>query len=533
MTIETQAPEPTTADATLLLTSMRKGDPASCRAFIAHFQAPLYNYLYWLNGDPDAAADLFQRTMLAVYRNLGRVRKSRDADTWVFRQATQFYLEQGRRQLQQKRSSWDNILKGGLPSAPDEKWSQWDDSPSDAAEHHAARMPFLVDALKLLSPRDRAAILLAGLADRAPRTIPGCLQLSGRAAERALLKAFGQLALSLNPQPGAEASVAPKGSRVRVRRQILGLLSHGKEKKLQAAIDADPAIAALHAEEQAAWETIRSLPALAPPEDLIDRAEAHLRAGQEAQEARIATWGFRFMQVTVPVFIITFIAIILLPTITSSLQAAQRAAASENLRVIGEALLAYSAQSSGNHLPPLIDERNTWAPELAEIFPRYIQDPALLVRPSLNDPDLVKAMADALNQSPPDYATAQRLFARSYVYTGYVLQSRGDLETLIAARNTIENLDLTRKIETPSKDFYRLGKGVEIFFTTNYGDPEAAARMRATIPVMFETFDIPGFGREPDGANVLYLDGHVDYVRFGEAFPVNAGVQELLEEARQ
>jgi len=532
MTTETQAPESTTADATLLLTSMRKGDPASCRAFIAHFQAPLYNYLYWLTGDPDSAVALFQGTMLAVYRNLGRVRRSRNANLWVYRQATQLYLEQGRRQLQKKRSSWDNILKGGLPAKPDEKWSQWDDSPSDVAQQPTTRMPFLVDALKLLAPRERAAILLAALPGHSPRNIVACLQLTGRATARILLKAYGQLALSLQENPGAEPSAAPKGARAQLRSQQLGLLSPAREKKLANAIDTDEAIRTLHQEEEAVWQAIQSLPTLAAPEDLLGRTEAHLRAGQEAQEARIATWGFRFMQVTVPVFIVIFITIILLPTISSTREAAQRAAASQNLQAIGEALLAYSSQSSGNYLPPLVNERNSWAPDLIQLYPRYIQDPALLVRPSLKDPALVKAMTDALKQSPPDYATAQRLFARSYIYTGYVLQSRGDLETLNAARKTIENLDPTRKIETPSKDFYRLGKGVEIFFTTNYNDPEAAAKTRATIPVMFETFDSPGFGGDPDGANVLYLDGHVDYVRFGEAFPVNAGVQELLEEER-
>lgn len=532
MTTEMQAPENSTLDATPLLASMRKGDPASCRDFIAHFQAPLFNYLYWLSGDPDSAADLFQRTMLAVYRNLSRVRKSRDASLWVYRQATQSYLEQGRRQLQQKRSSWDNILKGGLPAAPDGKWSQWDDSPNDVAEQHTARTPYLVDALKHLAPRERAAILLASQARQTPRATVVCLQLSRRAAERALLKAFSQLALRLQPHPGAEPATPPKGARIRIRRHLLGLLSHGKEKKLTAAMEADDAVRALHDEELAAWQAIQALPTLPPPGDLLDRTEAHLQAGQEAQEARIATWGFRFMQVTVPVFIIIFIAIILLPTISRSREAAQRAAASDNLRAIGKALLTYSGQSSGNYLPPMVNDRESWAPDLAQLYPRYIQDPALLVRPSLNDPGLVKAMTDALSQNPPDFAAAQRLLARSYIYTGYVLLNPGDLETFIAARNTIEPLDLNRKIETPSKDFFRLGKGVEIFFTTNYSDPEAAAKTRATIPVMFETFDSPGFGRDPDGANVLYLDGHVEYIRFGAAFPVTQRVREILEAER-
>lgn len=529
MTTNTQAPEKHREDAAPLAAAMRKGDPASCRDFIAHFAGPLYNYLYWLSGDPESAADLFQQTMMAVYRNLGRVRKARSAETWVYRQATQLYFEQGRRQLQRKRSSWDNILKGGLDQGRDERWSQWDDSPSDVDDTTADRLPYLVDAMKHLGPRERAAILLAGIGGRPPKTIAECLQISRRATAKALLAGFGHLAISLRAQPGREPDTVPKGTRTAIRRQLLGLLSHGRARKLDAALEGHEDGLQLREEEGDAWTTIRTLPAMHPPERLVDDSENHLRAGQEAQEVRIATWSFRFMQVTVPVFILIFITIILLPAISRSREQARRAAGEANLRSIGEALLGYSAQSPGNHLPPM-KGAGIWAPDLSLLYPRYIKDPALLVRPSLKDPDLVKAMVAALTASPPDYATAQGLFARSYVYTGYVMQSANDLETFLAALRTVENLDLNAKIETPSKDFFRLGRGVEIFFTTKYNDPEAAAQTRARIPVMFETFDVEGFDLQPDGANVLYLDGHVEYVRFGEAFPVNEAVRELLGE---
>ncbi len=157
----------------------------------------------------------------------------------------------------------------------------------------------------------------------------------------------------------------------------------------------------------------------------------------------------------------------------------------------------------------------------------------MLVRPSLNDPDLVKAVTAALTQSPPDYDTAHGLLARSYVYTGYVLLEDGDLNAFINACRARKDINLDARIETADKTFIRLGKGVEVFFTTKYTDPEALARTRATIPILFETFSSIGFDHDPDGANVLYLDGHVDYVRFGSQFPVTEPVQEVLREQDQ
>ena len=64
-----------------------------------------------------------------------------------------------------------------------------------------------------------------------------------------------------------------------------------------------------------------------------------------------------------------------------------------------------------------------------------------------------------------------------------------------------------------------------------YGDQLAGKTVvDITNPLNFETFDSLGFDRQPDGACVLYLDGHVEYVRFGEDFPVLQDVRNLLEE---
>jgi prepilin-type processing-associated H-X9-DG protein len=174
------------------------------------------------------------------------------------------------------------------------------------------------------------------------------------------------------------------------------------------------------------------------------------------------------------------------------------------------------------------DAPGVWVPDLRVLYPRFIKDPALLVRPSLNDPSLLSAMQAALNASPPDYAKAHELMARSYVYTGYVLLDASALSTFKSAVESTNKPDLESDIDTADRMLRRLKRDVEFFFVENRSDPRAAANTRATIPIMFETVESTVFGRDPDGANVLYLDGHVDYVRFGSQFPVTAGVQEVI-----
>jgi RNA polymerase sigma factor (sigma-70 family) len=527
MTTETQANLiDIAADARPLLADMKKGDPASCRPFIAHFERPLYNYLYWLTGDPAGAADLFQRTMAQVCDNLGRVRKAHSVKDWVFREATRLCLEQAKRRQQQKRSSWDNILRSGLSASKDEKWTTWDDETPPEKEAAHGRNALLVDALKSLSLKERAAILLACIVGVRPATYGESLNLSRRNAERVLLAAYERLARSVRESNSPEA---PRGLRDNIRRQLLDCLSPGRQRKLDDTVNAAEGGSALRAAEVASLASIRHLPIVAPPTSLVDDTEAHLRADHEAQEDRIATWGFRFMQVTVPIFIVAIITIILLPTVSRSMEAARLAAASENLKIIGEALLAYSAQSEGNRLPPMVsDAPGVWVPDLRVLYPRFIKDPALLVRPSLNDPSLLSAMQAALNASPPDYAKAHELMARSYVYTGYVLLDASALSTFKSAVESTNKPDLESDIDTADRMLRRLKRDVEFFFVENRSDPRAAANTRATIPIMFETVESTVFGRDPDGANVLYLDGHVDYVRFGSQFPVTAGVQEVI-----
>lgn len=529
MTTETQATHSDPgADARPLLAEIKKGDPASCRPLIHHFEGPLYNYLYWLTGDPESAADLFHRTIAETVNNLGRVRKSSSVKDWVFKTATLLCLEQTRRQQQKRRSSWDNILRGGVAPARDDKWSTWDDEESaEEAEMHDQNAA-LVDTLKALSLKERAAVLLACAVEMRPLVLGESLNLSRRRAERLLLEAYDRVCPRAKD---AEAGATPalKSLRDNIRRRQFHMLSPGRERKLADAIGAVEGGAALAAAEDAALKTVQGLPDVHPPEDLATQTVDHLRVGHEAQEERIATWGFRFMQVTVPVFIIAIIAIILLPTISRSLEAARQAAGAENLETIGKALLEYSAQSEGNRLPPMVtDVPGAWVPDLRLLYPRYIKDPALLVRPSLNDPELVKAIKSALEASPPDFATAHALMARSYVYTGYVLLDEAALAAFKSALESPTPPDIQSDIDTADKMLRRLKRDVEYFFVANRSDPLAAASTRAAIPIMFERVTASVFGRDPDSANVLYLDGHVDPVRFGSAFPVTPGVQELL-----
>ncbi|MBW7865862.1 MAG: DUF1559 domain-containing protein [Candidatus Hydrogenedens sp.] len=79
---------------------------------------------------------------------------------------------------------------------------------------------------------------------------------------------------------------------------------------------------------------------------------------------------------------------------------------------------------------------------------------------------------------------------------------------------------------------YRLREGIERFLITDINNPGAANQAQSAIYIMFDQLstNAAAFNHVPGGANVLYMDGHVEFLRYqvnGDA-PVNGPVAELV-----
>ena len=80
---------------------------------------------------------------------------------------------------------------------------------------------------------------------------------------------------------------------------------------------------------------------------------------------------------------------------------------------------------------------------------------------------------------------------------------------------------------------YRLREGIERFFITDINNPAASADAQSTIPVLWDQSHAfsPGeggglgmvqFNHVPGGGNVLYMDGHVKFLKYKSDFPLCA-----------
>jgi prepilin-type N-terminal cleavage/methylation domain-containing protein/prepilin-type processing-associated H-X9-DG protein len=70
---------------------------------------------------------------------------------------------------------------------------------------------------------------------------------------------------------------------------------------------------------------------------------------------------------------------------------------------------------------------------------------------------------------------------------------------------------------------YRLREGIERFLITDINNPAASAIGQSELHVAWDLTStvVSGYNHIPGGSNVLYLDGHVDFIRYPGKAPVN------------
>ncbi len=78
---------------------------------------------------------------------------------------------------------------------------------------------------------------------------------------------------------------------------------------------------------------------------------------------------------------------------------------------------------------------------------------------------------------------------------------------------------------------YRLKDGIERFFITDINNPAGSSQAQSSIPVVFDglgsgehatTAIVDSFNHVPGGCNVLFMDGHVEFIKYKAKYPVTA-----------
>ncbi len=83
------------------------------------------------------------------------------------------------------------------------------------------------------------------------------------------------------------------------------------------------------------------------------------------------------------------------------------------------------------------------------------------------------------------------------------------------------------------KTYPFMREGVERFLITDINNPAAGASAQSEIPIMFDAYATEEYGEQkttilrfnhvPGGSNVLYADGHVEFLKYGTKAPMGNG----------
>ena len=207
-------------------------------------------------------------------------------------------------------------------------------------------------------------------------------------------------------------------------------------------------------------------------------------------------------------------------------------------------------------------------PDMMSIYPEYLTDKNVLICPSDAERGKVDSGGEWNNpfKDPNGEFCPIRVWDMSYLYYGWALKPEYYLNNIADLNSTADIFTLLRgdflnalqgsggvvgrveeawetgdygvfeeDITIGNDTAYRLREGIERFFITDINNPAGTAQAQSEIAIMHDDVNADigrgggSFNHVPGGGNVLYLDGHVAFVRYPGDWPVCASWANLMK----
>ena len=187
-------------EAGAVLARAQQGDSDAFRELVEKHSRSVFRLAFRMTGNEQDAEDVVQESLLRAYRQLGRFESRANFGTWLYRIVANCSVDLMRsKQARHDQARGDSLDEGAmeLPAV---------DVPGPERMAHSAEIDRRVqDALRDLSPLERAAFTLRHYEGRSIDEISAMLGLGTSAAKHSVFRAVKKLRLALAPLRSQES----------------------------------------------------------------------------------------------------------------------------------------------------------------------------------------------------------------------------------------------------------------------------------------------------------------------------------------